>query len=75
MIHDPEENEGASVSGLEPRSRVHFHLCLKGLRNKDLLSNLPPPDSLANKHTHIQKQVAMMESTLNYHRKTETVIR
>lgn len=75
MIHDPAENQGDRVSGLEQRSRVHFHLCLKGLRNKDLHSNLPPPDSLANNHTHIQKQVAMRTTTLNYHRKIETVIR
>lgn len=56
MSHDPKDNEGAGVSGLEQRNRVRFHLCLKGPRNKELYSNRLPPDSLSNKYTQTQTQ-------------------
>lgn len=53
VTHDPRENEGAAVDGLEHKEVGSiFTLRLKGSKNKELYSNLLPPDSLANKHTY-----------------------
>ena len=37
MIHDPEENEGAGVSDLEQRSRVHFHFMPKWIKKQRIV--------------------------------------
>lgn len=76
MTHDPRENEGVGVDGLGHKEVGSiFTLRLKGSKNKELYSNLLPPDSLANKHTRRQTQMTMTASALNHYQKIETEIK
>lgn len=72
MIHDPEENEGAGVSGLEQRGRVYFHFMSRDQETKNCVPSVPPKTAWQiSTHIHKHKTV-MMASTLNQHKKIWT---
>lgn len=50
IIHDPVENKGAGVSGLEQRSTVHFHFMSKGIKKQIIISQ--PSSKQPGKQAH-----------------------